>query len=216
MSNELSETTPEAAGIRSELLSSLDEVLLVLQDVANGELTRRLEVKFPESHPVGALTVGINSMIDALQEARAESERTLEELTEQITTIERQNTAIQELSTPIIEVWTGVLCIPVIGVLDSARATEMTRALLEAIVQKKAPGVIIDITGIDTMDTRAADNFVRMARSVRLLGAKCILSGVHPTIARTVVQLGIDLSGIESYRTMKDALRNYLRSRNSK
>jgi rsbT co-antagonist protein RsbR len=212
MSEDQGEARPAEQTMKNELLASLDEVLGVLRAVANGELTRRLESRHPESHPVGALTVGVNGMIDALREARKESDRYVDQLNEQVATIERQYTAIQELSTPIIEVWTGVLCVPIIGMLDSVRASDTTRALLDAIVKKKAPGVIIDVTGIDTMDTRAADSFVRMARSVRLLGAKCILSGIHPTIARTIIQLGIDLSGVESYRTLRDALQRYVRS----
>lgn len=88
----------------------------------------------------------------------------------------------------------------------------MTRTLLATVVEKKTPLVIIDITGIEVMDTRASDNFVRMARSVRLLGAKCVLSGVHPNIARTIVQLGVDLSGIESYRSTREALLRFVKT----
>jgi rsbT co-antagonist protein RsbR len=196
----------------AELFASLDGLRSVIRAVAAGETPRSLEIQFPESHPVGALTLSINAMMEALDDSRKHSESYSRELAEKIETIERQQAAIRELSTPIIEVWPGVLCAPIIGVLDSGRATEMTRTLLATIVQKKTPLVIIDVTGIDAMDTRASDNFVRMARSVRLLGAKCVLSGVHPNIARTIVQLGIDLSGIESYRTMREALYRFVRT----
>jgi rsbT co-antagonist protein RsbR len=202
--------TPDV--IKAQLLGSIDELLSVLKKVATGDLSKRLEVKFDESHPVGALAISINSMVDALQEARARSSEYSNRLTEQVVMIERQQAAIQELSTPIIEVWTGALCVPIVGVLDSARATDLTATLLNTVMTKKAPFTIIDITGIEVMDTSTADHFIRMARSVRLLGAKCVLSGIRPAIARTIVHMGIDLSGIESYRTMREALRSYVQS----
>jgi rsbT co-antagonist protein RsbR len=206
--------SPPAPGATAgELFASLDTLTSVIRAVAGGgQSAPLLEGSYPESHPVGALTQSINSMLAALDESRRASDAYSRELAEKIETIERQRDAIRELSTPIIEVWPGVLCAPIIGVLDGTRATEMTRTLLATIVQKKTPVVIIDITGVEVMDTRASDNFIRMARSVRLLGAKCVLSGVHPNIARTIIQLGIDLSGIESYRSLREVLRKYVRS----
>jgi rsbT co-antagonist protein RsbR len=211
--NDESVAAPEKSTVKAELLASVDELLYMVKAVSGGEFTRRLEVKYPETHPVGALAMSINAMIDALQEARAQSTEYSNRLAEQVATIERQQVAIQELSTPVIEVWTGALCVPIVGVLDSVRATDLTGTLLQTIVQKKAPFAIIDITGIEVMDTSTADHFIRMARSVGLLGAKCVLSGIRPNIARTIVQMGVDLTGIESYRTMREALRSYVQSR---
>ena len=199
--------------VRAEVLASVDELLSMLKAVSAGDLTRRLDVKYPDTHPVGALAMSINAMIDALQEARTQSTEYSDRLADQVATIERQQAAIQELSTPVIEVWTGALCVPIVGVLDSARATDLTSTLLHTITQKKAPFTIIDITGIEVMDTSTADHFIRMARSVGLLGAKCVLSGIRPNIARTIVHMGIDLTGIESYRTMREALKSYVQSR---
>ena len=204
------EQTPDTGQMKAELLGSLGELLKALEAVSAGDLSHRLIVRYPESHPAGALTVSINTMIDALREAKSQSAAYSQELAEQLATIERQQAAIQELSTPIIEVWPGVLCVPIIGVLDSARAGELTGTLLGTITEKKAPYTIIDITGIEVMDTRTADHFIRMARSVRLLGAKCVLSGIRPNIARTIVHMGVDLSGVACYRTMREALRTYV------
>ena len=81
------------------------------------------------------------------------------------------------------------------------RAADVTTSLLSAVVQKKARHAIIDVTGIEVMDTQSADHFLRMARAVTLLGARCALSGVHPNIARTIVHMGVDLQGLKSYRT---------------
>jgi rsbT co-antagonist protein RsbR len=196
----------EAAPFGAELFPFLDRLRAIILAVAGGDTPRKLDVQYPEDHPIGALTSSLNSMMEALDESRKNSAAYSRDLADKIDTIERQEAAIRELSTPIIEVWPGVLCAPIIGVLDGGRATEMTRTLLATVVEKKTPLVIIDITGIEAMDARASDNFVRMARSVRLLGAKCVVSGVHPNIARTIVQLGVDLHGIESYRSTREAL----------
>lgn len=200
---------PPAAGpnIQSDLRASIDTILSVLAGVGAGNLSNRLDLPFPETHPVGALASSINSMLDALTEAQTESAANLQELGERIETIERQREAIRNLSVPIIEIWTGVLCAPVVGVLDSMRAADVTTSLLTAVVQKKARHAIIDVTGIEVMDTQSCDHFLRMARAVGLLGARCALSGVHPNIARTIVHMGVELHGLKSYRTMRDALR---------
>jgi rsbT co-antagonist protein RsbR len=122
-----------------------------------------------------------------------------------------QQAAIRELSTPIIEVWTGVLCLPVVGVVDSQRSAEMTETLLEMIVTKQARTAIVDITGIDVMDTKTADHFIKMARAVRLLGAECVISGINPGIAQTLTHIGVDLTGVRTMRNLRDALQFHLR-----
>ena len=122
-----------------------------------------------------------------------------------------QQAAIRELSTPIIEVWAGVLCLPVVGIVDSQRSAEMTETLLETIVAKQARMAIVDITGIDVMDTKTADHFIKMARAVRLLGAECIVSGINPGIAQTLTHIGVDLTGVRTLRSLRDALQLYLR-----
>lgn len=204
-------STESGADLEDQLHSSIGELLAALRAVAQGDLNRPLPLRYPDTHPVGALVSSINSMMEALRDARKQSDDYVHQLGEQIQTIERQAIALQELSTPIIEVWPGVLCIPIIGALDSARATEMTRALLSAVVEKKTPHVILDMTGIDSMDTRAADHFIRMARAVRLLGARCVVSGVHPNIARAIVDLGVNLLDLQTYRATRDALRDHVR-----
>src|SRR6185295_17548592 len=118
--------------------------------------------------------------------------------------------AIRELSTPIIEVWPGVLCVPVVGVLDAERASDMTAALLRVIAQRKTPLTIIDVTGIDGMDTAASDHFLRMARAVGLLGATCVISGIHPNLAWTITELQVDLGDVRTHRTLREALQEYV------
>lgn len=197
----------KTSSLREDLESSISPILEILQGVSRGELSSRLDLDFPEDHPAGALVNSVNSMIEALSAARGESASNLQELSERLQLIERQREAIETLSVPVIEVWLGVLCIPIVGVLDSSRAANITQALMNAVVRQKARYAIIDLTGIEIMDTTSADYFLRMARSVTLLGARCALSGIHPNIARTIVYMGLDLGGLKTFRSMRDALR---------
>jgi len=196
--------------IESELEASISVLLDVVERVGRGELLEQLECRFPETHPVGALTASLNTMIEALAEARARSETHSRDLQEKLDAIDRQQVAIQELSTPVLQVWEGIVCMPIVGLVDSGRTSEMARALLSAIVDTKARYALIDITGIHVMDTRVVDHFIRMARAVRLLGARCALSGVHPNVSRTIVHMGLDLKGIETHRSMREALRYFV------
>ena len=203
-------TTSDSSEYASELLEAISEVLGVLRAVSDGDLSPRLEFEYPDTHPVGALAESVNSMIDALGEARVSAEQRFGELNKRIDEIERQREAIRTLAVPVIEVWKGVLCVPVVGVLDSMQASEVTTTLLSAVVAKKARFVVVDVTGIDVMDTRSADHFLRMARAVMLLGSSCALSGIRPAIAGTIVHLGVDLGEVRTFRTMRDALVSYV------
>jgi rsbT co-antagonist protein RsbR len=148
---------------------------------------------------------------NALKDALAKHEAANRELAARLETIDMQQAAIRDLSTPIIEVWAGVLCLPVVGIVDSQRSAEMTEALLETIVAKQARSAIVDITGIDVMDTKTADHFIKMAKAVRLLGAECFISGINPGIAQTLTHIGVDLAGMRTVRNLRDALQIHLR-----
>jgi rsbT co-antagonist protein RsbR len=196
--------------LQSDLTANISYLLEVLVRVGTGESLEQLELKYEESHPVGALTSTLNEMIASLTEARARSAQYSSELQEKLAAIQAQEAAIAELQTPILEVWEGVLCMPIVGIVDSVRTADMARTLLQMIVQTKARLALIDITGIQVMDTRAVDHFLRMARAVRLLGARAVLSGVHPNVSQTIVHMGLDLRGIETHRSMRDALRQFV------
>lgn len=199
--------TEESGTLRNDLERSLGPILEMLNRVSRGDLSQRLSLEFPEDHPAGALANSVNSMTEALSRARQESAESLQELSERLKLIERQREAIETLSVPVIEVWSGVLCVPIVGVLDSGRAADITQALMTALIRQKARYAIIDLTGIEIMDTTSADHFLRMARSVTLLGARCALSGIRPNIARTIIHMGLDLGGLKSFRTMREALK---------
>jgi rsbT co-antagonist protein RsbR len=196
--------------VSDDIADRIANMLLALSDVGQGNYDVKLTLDLPEDHPIGALTHGINQMTKALADEQRDASRLQHELEEKLALIERQRIAMRELATPIIEVWDGVLCLPVVGVVDTVRSTEMTDSLLQAVVAKSVECTIVDITGIDVMDTRTADHFLRMSRSVRLLGARCMLSGVNPTIAQTMVHMGVEMHGIEFFRSLRDALRLHL------
>jgi rsbT co-antagonist protein RsbR len=193
-----------------DLLSRVADILMVLSDVGSGDYATRLRSDLPENHPLTTLFTGINEMISSLQAEQQRSAAYRKELEEKLATIELQRVAIRELSTPIMEVWQGVLCLPVVGVLDSTRSAEMTETLLRAIVEKKARCAIIDITGIQVMDTATADHFIRMAKAVGLLGAECVLTGINPNIAQTIVYMGVELSDVVTHRSLRSALQHYV------
>jgi rsbT co-antagonist protein RsbR len=119
--------------------------------------------------------------------------------------IGRQQQELLELSTPVVELWDGILALPLIGTLDSARTQIVMENLLERIVASGAEIAIIDITGVPTVDTLVAQHLIKTISAARLMGADCILSGIRPQIAQTIVHLGLELN-VVSKATMADAL----------
>ncbi len=121
--------------------------------------------------------------------------------------IHQQRADMMELSTPVIKVWDKILTLPIIGTLDSRRAQLMMEALLQRIVESGSTVAILDITGVRTMDTLVANHLIKTVTAARLMGARCILTGVSPAIAQTMVQLGIDLTQITTRAQMSDGIR---------
>jgi rsbT co-antagonist protein RsbR len=118
----------------------------------------------------------------------------------------RQQQELLELSTPVVKLWEGVLAAPMIGTLDSSRTQLVMESLLTRIVETGSELAIIDITGVPTVDTLVAQHLLKTATAIRLMGADCIISGIRPQIAQTIVQLGIDLQGVVTKATLADAL----------
>jgi rsbT co-antagonist protein RsbR len=120
-------------------------------------------------------------------------------------TITRQQEEMLELSTPVVKLWDGVLALPMIGTLDSARTQVVMEALLQRIVETGAEVAIIDITGVPTVDTLVAQHLIKTVTAARLMGAECIISGIRPQIAQTIVHLGVDLGDVVTKATLADA-----------
>lgn len=162
----------------------------------------RLQESFPND--AKALVEGIwwtSTLIDKMAQFTINAyQRTREEI------INRQQQELLELSTPVIKLWNGILAVPMIGTLDSNRTQLVMEALLQRIVETGSELAIIDITGIPTVDTLVAQHLLKTVTAIRLMGAECIISGIRPQIAQTIVHLGIDLQGIITKATLADAL----------
>jgi rsbT co-antagonist protein RsbR len=120
--------------------------------------------------------------------------------------IARQRQQLLEVATPVIELWEGIVAVPLIGTLDSARSQVVMENLLDAIVSKRARYAILDITGVPTVDSLVAQHLMKTVAAARLMGAECIVSGIRPAIAQTIVHLGIDLGTILTRAGLADAL----------
>lgn len=142
-----------------------------------------------------------STLIDKLAQFTATTfQRSREEV------IQRQQQELLELSTPVVKLWDGVLAVPMIGTLDSSRTQLVMESLLTRIVETGAELAIIDITGVPTVDTLVAQHLLKTVTAIRLMGADCIISGIRPQIAQTIVHLGIDLQGVTTKATLADAL----------
>jgi rsbT co-antagonist protein RsbR len=106
-----------------------------------------------------------------------------------------------------------VLCVPVIGTVDSSRTADMMQGLLEAIVKEQARHAIVDLTGVEVVDTSTADHLVQLFRAARVLGVEGVLCGIRPAVAQTIVGLGLDLGSVKTTRTLRDALKWCIRAR---
>jgi rsbT co-antagonist protein RsbR len=119
--------------------------------------------------------------------------------------IARQQKELLELSTPVVRLWENILALPLIGTLDSARTQVVMQNLLDAIVQTRSDYAIIDITGVPVVDTLVAQHLLKTVAAARLMGADCLISGIRPQIAQTIIHLGVDLSEVTTKATLADA-----------
>jgi rsbT co-antagonist protein RsbR len=125
--------------------------------------------------------------------------------------ISRQQQELLELSTPVVRLWENVLALPLIGTLDSARTQVVMQNLLDAIVETRSDYAIIDITGVPVVDTLVAQHLLKTVAAARLMGADCLISGIRPQIAQTIIHLGVDLTNVTTKATLADAFSIALR-----
>ena len=121
-------------------------------------------------------------------------------------TLTSQANALMEMSTPVTQIWSGILLLPIVGIIDSKRARDIMNATLAKIGETQARIFILDISGVGVVDTAVANHLIKITRATRLMGCDCTISGVSPSIAQTIVDLGIDVGRIKTTSTMKDAL----------
>jgi len=194
----------------------------ILTKVADGDFDQRIETQGGDDS-IGSLEIGINFMImdlRAMVSELKEKESTLieqaSELELKLAQIQRQEAAIRQLTTPVIEIWNDVLALPIVGILDAKRSEELTHDLLRAITDKQCGYVIIDLTGVDLVDTQTADHLLKVVQAAELLGATCALTGLSPAVAQTLAELGADLDHIATLRSLKDGLLFCLKERRKK
>jgi anti-anti-sigma regulatory factor/HAMP domain-containing protein len=212
-----------AARSMSRPISRLTETA---SQLAKGNLSEKVEVA--SSGEIGVLEAAFSRMaadikrlVDDLAARNQELHRTNETLQRQNVLLEEevaerarkevilreQQEAIRRLSTPIIAVWDGVVALPVIGVVDEARASQMMDKLLAEIVRLRASVAIFDLTGVERVDAPTAGHLLEIVRAAKLLGSRCVLSGISPPIAVEMVGFDLGERGVISFRTLEDALR---------
>ncbi|MFI7022832.1 STAS domain-containing protein [Micromonospora sp. NPDC049900] len=172
---------------------ALKEALLAVMETTQGDGTLRDYVAF-------------SALVDQMGLFTFETfVRTRESL------IADQAEQLLELSTPVVKLWEGVVAVPLVGTLDSARAQVVMERLLQTLVDTGSPYAIIDITGVPAVDTQVAQHILKTVVAARLMGADCIISGIRPQIAQTIVALGIEFGDIATKASLADALRHVLR-----
>ncbi len=194
-----------------DLKRRIDRIEDTLASVAAGDMDARVQSETEDdlSGIEAAIDLLINDLTDELRQRekmQKELEDKLSKITEQQKTILQQQEDLLELSSPVSKVWDNILILPVIGTLDSQRTQVMMENLLQKIVDTGCTISILDITGVPTVDTQVANHLLKTVTAARLLGAECIISGISPAIAQTIVHLGIDLSAIRTKATLQDAM----------
>lgn len=142
----------------------------------------------------GTIVGGLEYILDITERVRQEKK------------LKEQSRTIMEISTPAIKLWDRIVILPVVGVVDSLRAQQMMNTMLEKIKETSAKVIILDIQGVAAVDTAVANHLIKIAKATKLMGCRCIISGISPAIAETLVQLGIELGDIATNSTLQDAL----------
>jgi len=211
--------------VQRTLVGPINQLARVAEAVTSGQLDQQVAVTSTDE--VGVLQRNFNAMIaslrtqyhtleqqkamllaeqNALKQALHELELSMQERTSlQQQVIQAQRDALRELSSPLIPIADGVIVMPLIGAIDTSRAAQILENLLRGVEQYRAKVAIIDITGVQTVDTSVAQVLLQAAQAITLLGAQTMLTGVKPQIAQTVVQLGIDLKKIQTFSTLQQA-----------
>jgi len=182
--------SPRETGIY--IFSLKDAMLSILQQELKNDPTQLYEVSMSISRLIDSFgVVTFETFIKGREEV-----------------ILRQTDEIAEISTPVIRLWDGILALPIIGTLDSARTQVVMESLLQEIVETGSSIAILDISGVPAVDSLVAQHLIKTVSATRLMGAECIISGIRPEIAQTVVHLGIDLSNIVTKSTLASALKH--------
>ncbi|MFW5740423.1 MAG: STAS domain-containing protein [Myxococcota bacterium] len=209
---------------------NLSQRLEAIEDILAAASTGKFDIALPvnlseDADSVTAVEYGINLMLEDLaqiQQRDAKRNQDLEEmlelsqqqarqLEESIELVRSQQRSISELSTPVLELWDNVLAMPIIGVVDTQRSIEIMEKLLQTVAEKQTKFVILDVTAVEVVDTKTADHFIKVVQATQLLGATCLISGIKPAVAQTLVDIGVDLASITTVANLRQGLRECLR-----
>jgi anti-anti-sigma regulatory factor len=188
--------------VKERLKSLLD----VVQSVSSGDFSARIEIP-EEEDEFTALSIELKRMTDDLIDANKMSEDRMARLKAAVEEKERLLKTVRELSSPVIQVWENVLVMPLVGAIDSARATRIMEDLLTGITKHQAEIVIIDITGVPVVDTSVANHLIQTVKAAALLGAKCVVVGISSEVAQSLISLGVDLSGVVTRSNLQAGIR---------
>lgn len=186
--------------INMGMADALTDWFEVLSLVKEGNLDVRVTPGYGDEF-LDQLAVQLNETLETLKASSEANEHQRQQI------VDQQAKIIQELSTPIIQVWDQVLALPVIGIVDSLRAQEMMESLLDRVVSSQARCVIMDLTGVTMIDTKTADYLIKMVKASTLVGSQCIITGIGPAVAQTITRMGLDLQGIITLRDLRDGLK---------
>ncbi len=184
----------------------LKSLLHVVQSVSSGDLSVKIETP-EEENEFTTLSIELERMIDGLIETNRVSEERMVRLQAVVEEKERLLKTISELSSPVIQIWENVLVMPLIGAIDSARATRIMEDLLTGVTRYQAEIVIIDITGVPVVDTRVANHLIQTIKAAALLGAKCVVVGISSEVAQSLISLGVDLSEVITRSNLQAGIR---------
>ena len=192
----------------------IERVIYFLAQATAGQWDERIPLDDEGSARLLELEYGVNMLLDELAQTRASSESRQREIEQQAAQLaEHQQEMLRLLSTPVISVWPGVLALPIIGEVGPERAATMTESVLDRVVSERATHFILDLTGMMAVGPDTARSLLRMAQAVRLLGARCLLTGIGPQLASALVGLTFELSDVTALPTLADAIAYVLQER---
>lgn len=195
----------------------IERVIEVLATATGGDYSIRVPVEDCENPLIIELEVGTNGLLDDLALSLAKNEdrqRKIEQQAQQL--LEKQAELVRTLSTPVMMVWPGVLALPIIGTVEAERALLMTESILNQVVANRATHVILDLTGTDELVEATAKSLLRMAQAIKLLGARCLITGISPQTAKTIGTLHLDLNEVKALPLVSDALASIMNERSAK
>lgn len=197
-------------------IERLRRVIEALSVVSLGEFDPNVvAIETDHNDEFAVLEETVNIVARELADAREQKEQHLQDLLQsrqileqRLATIEQQRIAIRDLSTPMLEVWENILALPIVGIVDAERSLEMTTRLLQDIAEKDYQCLILDVTGVGTVDPTTAGLLIRMITATRLLGTYCVITGVRREIAQALIAHGVELHGVKTLRSLKEGLRD--------